>query len=197
MCFRVTVEDIMAHNPCYSEEELRLYIGNGRTIEELPTLPIPVSDILWVLHTCDMLPVKQLLLLSADFAEEVLPLWKHFYPYDIRPMELLLVKKGYLNRVCTQEEYLTREYILWSDGVMDDSSKQTERKILKALLDGASLDMPLCFSTPRTVTEAVVYYHTHEHKLTPSKLARKLSGLERRQRSILKKAITLYLRRAE
>ena len=68
---KITVREIMKLGPCYTKEQVKNLIGEGKTPLEILDLPISKSDKFWLLLRSDYIPIKQLHILACDFAQEV------------------------------------------------------------------------------------------------------------------------------
>ena len=68
---KITVREIMKLGPCYTKEQVKALIGEGKTPLEILDLPISKNDKFWLLLRSDYIPERQLHLLACNFAQEV------------------------------------------------------------------------------------------------------------------------------
>ena len=108
----LTVAQILRWRPCdmqpgekYSRDALRaLFGGDEITPLALADLPIPVEDRLWVLLRPEVLGRERLLLLLADYAEHVLPIFEQRDPDDRGPRQAIETLRRYVAGEASRSE---------------------------------------------------------------------------------------------
>ena len=96
---KITVEEIMKLDPCYTEEKVKDLIGKGKTPLEILDLPISKSDKFWLLLRPKYISEKRLHLLACDFAQDV----AHMNP-DPRVQAAIDAKRLWIDGKITDEE---------------------------------------------------------------------------------------------
>jgi hypothetical protein len=95
---KITNEYIASLNPCGDRHEnyLKYYKDTEYSIREFIELDkISYTDKIWVLlEKNSLLNINQKIILAADFAERVLPIFEKKYPDDDRPRKALLAAKN-------------------------------------------------------------------------------------------------------
>jgi len=109
---KISVQDILAFNPCdeYTEEriaELFKSVGCKKyiTVDKLFKVNIPHQDFFWLILRNDFIPEKELHLIAIWCFERIAqPIWEKYYPEDNRPQEAIRVKKLWLEGQATFSE---------------------------------------------------------------------------------------------
>ena len=103
----ITIDEVMALNPCYTRERIEV-LTNGKTempVLEICDLDVPVKDVLWVLSRLRILSDNMLHSLACDFAEHVLQneVIQGRNP-DPRSWNAIKVKRKWIKEEVTNEE---------------------------------------------------------------------------------------------
>ena len=96
---KITVEEIMKLEPCYTKEQVKDLIGKGKTPLEILDLPISKNDKFWLLLRPEYIPIKQFHILACDFAQDV----AHMNP-DPRVQAVIDAKRLWIDGKITDEE---------------------------------------------------------------------------------------------
>ncbi len=94
---RVTLDVVVSWKPCYNIKKLTKLAKGKLDISalEILDLPIPNEDKLWAVLRDDFFTQNELMLLIADFAERVLPLYEREYPNDSRPRDAINASRSF------------------------------------------------------------------------------------------------------
>lgn len=137
----ITVEQIMAHDPCkdYPEERVRRLISEGKTPLEILDLPIPAEDRIWVLTRSGMLPSVMQHEFALRCAEDALLIWEQYCPGDTRPRVAIETKRRWLGGEATDEELAAASGAAWA-AERDAASATTRAAALAAALAATAED---------------------------------------------------------
>jgi len=107
----VTMEQVMAWKPCYSNEEIeKLFAGReSLSWEDVVALDIPTEDKLWALLHEEFIPARDLHLLACDFAEKVLCLAD-----DPRCEDSIRAKRLWVDGKATDEDLAAARAAAWA-----------------------------------------------------------------------------------
>jgi len=96
---KITVREIMKLGPCYTKEQVKDLIGEGKTPLEILDLSISKNDKFWLLLRSEYISERNLHLLACDFAQEV----AHMNP-DPRVQAAIDAKRLWIDGKITDEE---------------------------------------------------------------------------------------------
>ena len=95
MGMKITVDQIMGWGPCpeYPRERVEGLIGDGKTVDELLELEIPINDRVW--GVCHAIPVESAVACAIACAERVLLVFEAERPGDDRPGQWIEAAQSY------------------------------------------------------------------------------------------------------
>ena len=103
----ITVKKVMSWSPCYTEGKIQGFFRKKKSLTLLEVLrlkKVSTEDKFWALLRNDFFTVKELRLLSCDFAEHTLWIFEKYNKEDKRPHQAIETARKYAKGEATEEE---------------------------------------------------------------------------------------------